>query len=211
MKNVDELIALKYADSTIPESWVFEGGSPDVRVPISFVVYLLKAGDRRILVDAGCETMPGFDMRGFISPVEALRKVGVAAEEITDLILTHAHHDHIEAVNRFPNAVVYIQQDELPKGSKYIPETQKVCTFENEMLVADAARAVCIGGHSTGSSVVECLLDGQPCVICGDECYSSQCFERMIPTGSSQCPEKSRAFLQTYAEGYRRFLCHDPI
>jgi len=211
MRNVDQLIPLKYADSDLPESWVFAGGNPEVKVPISFVIYLLKVGERRILVDAGCETMPGFDMRGFISPAEALARAGVEAHEITDVIITHAHSDHIQAVFRFPQAVVHIQQDEYEKGRKYIPEGMQVLIFEQETLVADAIRAVRIGGHSVGSCVAEFWIDGQPCVICGDECYSSACFDRMIPTGSTKNPEKSLAFLYAYKDGYRRFLCHDPI
>lgn len=211
MRNVDQIVPIKYADSDLPESWVFAGGNPDVKMPISFVIYLLKVGERRILVDAGCETMPGFDMRGFISPVEALARAGLDAGEITDVIITHAHNDHIQAVFRFPQAVVHIQQDEYEKGRKYIPEGMTVHTFEQETLVADAVRAVRIGAHSVGSCVVEFALDGQACVICGDECYSSACFERMIPTGSTKDPEQSLAFLHTYKDGYRRFLCHDPI
>lgn len=210
-RSVDRLVALKYADSVIGEDLVFRGGSKEREIPISFVIYLLQAGDRNILVDAGCEYMPGFVMRDFISPVEALAKAGLRPEEITDVIITHAHHDHMEALHRFPGAVVHIQQDECENGRRFIPEGMQVRTFEQSAVVADAAEAVRIAGHSIGSCVVEFEMDGEKCVICGDECYSSDCFTRNIPTGASCCPEKSQAFLDTYGKGYRRFLCHDPI
>ena len=57
-----KIITIKYAESTLPESAVFQGGRTEKRVPITFVIYLIVTKNRRILVDAGCDTMPGFEM-----------------------------------------------------------------------------------------------------------------------------------------------------
>lgn len=84
-----EIIPVDYAKSVLPESWVFLNGDKDVKVPILFRVYLLKTENRLILVDAGCETMSGFDMKDFIGPIKALENIGISPEEITDVILTH--------------------------------------------------------------------------------------------------------------------------
>ena len=81
-------------------------------------VYLIQTEGRAILVDAGCETMPDFDMKNFIGPVKALSNMGIRPEEITDLILTHAHHDHIECTKYFTKAAVYIQKERL-QHSRY--------------------------------------------------------------------------------------------
>lgn len=55
--------------------------------------------------------MPGFEMQNFKSPVLALEEKGVQAKDITDVILTHAHHDHIEAVRYFENALIHIERE----------------------------------------------------------------------------------------------------
>ena len=64
---------IKYAESVLPESMVFDGGSKDKNIPISFVVYLIKSSDKNILVDAGCDTLPSFDMKKIYSPAFIFR------------------------------------------------------------------------------------------------------------------------------------------
>lgn len=206
-----EIIPVDYAKSTLPESWVFLKGDKDVKVPIIFRVYLLKTEDRLILVDAGCVTMPDdFAMSDFIGPRKALAGIGISPEEITDVILTHHHHDHIECVKDYKNAVIYIQKDEYEKGKHYFGAEQTVLTFDEEMQICDGVKAIKIGGHSVGSSIVEIAGEDKPTIIAGDECYSRQCLIKKIPTGMSPNPEVSKAFVEKYgSDEYNVLLCHD--
>ena len=107
-----KIITLDYAKSKLPESMIFPFGEKSKSRDIAFKVFLIKENEKLILVDAGCETMPGFDMKDFIGPVTALKNIGISPKEITDVIITHAHHDHIECVKYFENAVIHIQKDE---------------------------------------------------------------------------------------------------
>ena len=205
-----EIIPIDYAKSTLPESWVFLKGDKDVKVPIVFRVFLLKTADRLILVDAGCVTMPGFDMVDFIGPIKALKNMGISVDDITDVILTHHHHDHIECVKEYKNAVVYIQKDEYEKGKQYIGTEQTVKTFDDEIQVCDGVKVIKIAGHSVGSSIVEIAGEDKPTIIAGDECYSRQCLIKKIPTGMSPNPEVSKAFVEKYgSDEYNVLLCHD--
>ncbi len=212
MSNIKGVYALKYGESTLPASWVFAGGDENVKIPISFIVYLIETDERKILVDAGCDTMPGFDMKHFVSPIKVIEAAGYSADGITDVILTHAHHDHIEAVKHFKNAVVHIQALEYEssqKKHKYIPEDFSVNMFDDEADV-DGVKVKRISGHSRGSCIVEFSCGGKRYVISGDECYSRRCLTEKIPTGSSFCPENSRAFVEKYgSEKYTVLLCHD--
>ena len=73
-------------------------------------------------------------------------------------------------------------------------------------------RILWIGGHSPGSCVVEILKDGQILVLCGDECYHPYNLQMKEPTASSCCPERSRAFVETYTKPpYVCLLCHEVI
>ena len=205
-----DIIPIDYGKSVLPESWVFENGAENKLRPIVFRVYLIKTENRLILADAGCETMPGFVMTDFIGPVKALRNIGVKADEITDLIITHAHHDHIECAKYFKNAIIYIQKDEYEAGKGYLPENLNILTFDEEMQICDGIKAVKIGGHSKGSSIVEITDSGKKYIIAGDECYKGDCLTKQIPTGSSYNPEKSRDFVKKYGNGeYTVLLCHD--
>lgn len=205
-----EIIPVEYGKSVLPESMIFENGAEDKIRPIVFIVYLIKTENRLILVDAGCETMPGFVMTDFIGTVKALESIGIKPEEITDLIITHAHHDHIECVKYFKNAVIYIQKDEYEAGKGYFTDEHNIRTFDGEMQVCGSIKAVKIGGHSKGSSIVEIVGGEKRYIIAGDECYMRECLTKQIPTGASCSPKKSREFIEKYGNGeYTVLLCHD--
>lgn len=206
-----EIIPIEYGRSVLPESMIFQNGAEDEFRPIVFVIYLIKAEHRLILVDAGCETMPGFDMQDFIGPVKALEKLNIKPEDITDVIITHAHHDHIECVSRFKNASIYIQRDEYEGGKNYFAEGMNIKLFNDEMQICSGVKAVKIGGHSKGSCIVEISDREKKYIIAGDECYLRECLEKHIPTGSSYCLQKSREFIEKYSneEKYTVLLCHD--
>lgn len=205
-----EIIPIEYGKSVLPESWIFKNGAENKVRPIVFMVYLIKTENRLILVDAGCETMPGFVMTDFIGTVSALKNIGIKPEEITDLIITHAHHDHIECVKYFKNAIIYIQKDEYEAGKSYFTDGLNIRTFDEEMQICDGVKAVKIGGHSKGSSIVEINEGEKRYIVAGDECYLVDCLTKQIPTGTSYAPEKSRDFIKKYGNGgYTVLLCHD--
>ena len=158
---IQEIIRIQYAESTLPESWIFNGGETEKKVPIIFSIFLICTEQKKILVDAGCETMPGFEMKNFKTPMIALKEKGIDITDITDVIITHAHHDHIECVKYFKNAVVHIQEEEYSNGRQYLSENPFVCTFRDETVIDDCLKIVKIGGHSRGSSVVECEKDNK--------------------------------------------------
>lgn len=207
--NLPEIITVEYARSVLRESMIFENGAQDAVRPIVFMVYLIKTEGRLILVDAGCVTMPDFEMEDFIGPVMALEKIGVKAEEITDLIITHAHHDHIECAKSFKNAKVCIQTDEYEAGKKYL-EGLDVTLFNDEYIITPLIRVIKIGGHSKGSCIVEIMRGKEKVIIAGDECYKRECLLEKIPTGLSYSKEKSRYFIEEYSKSeYTVLLCHD--
>lgn len=205
-----DIIPIDYGNSVLPESMIFENGAENKFRPIIFRIYLLKTENRFILVDAGCETMPGFDMREFIGPVNALNNIGISPEEITDVIITHAHHDHIECVKYFKNAAIYIQKDEYEAGKGYLADNLNIRTFDEEMQIYDGIKAVKIGGHSKGSSIVKITDADNKYIIAGDECYMRDCLTKQISTGASYNPERSRYFVKKYGNGeYTVLLCHN--
>ena len=201
---------LKYAQSTLPERMVFAGGDWEKRVPISFAIYCIQVGGRNILVDAGCDTMPGFEMEWISSPAAVLQAAGLTAAEITDVVLTHSHHDHIDGVKHFENAVIHITKTEYEKGKAYIPEGASVNAFETEYELAPGVRIVLWGGHATGSAIVELAVGEAIHVFAGDECYTNANITERIPTGACANPEKAMEFIQKYSQKpYIVHTCHD--
>lgn len=201
---------LKYAESALSESQVFLGGREDKAIPISFAIYLIKTKGKNILLDAGCTTMPGFEMQNFQSPAEVLAQMGISADEITDIVITHAHHDHIQAVACFPNAVIHIAKAEYEDGSRYIPENRRVITYEDAFCVADGVEILPAGGHNPGSLIGKIQADGIIHIFAGDECYTNANIEKRICTGSLCDIHKARTFVEKYSNPkYRVHTCHD--
>ncbi len=114
-----EVYALKYAvlkDPTPVSNWADHAPAED-SVPISFHFWLLKGSQgKKILVDAGCrmdlENAVDFGLTGFERPDSVLLRLGVAAGEITDIIISHPHWDHIDGLPLFPDAVVWMQKND---------------------------------------------------------------------------------------------------
>jgi len=121
MSNTWELFVIEYARSK-QQPWVdlisgmYDAGAVDL--PFSFV--LAMNGDRKVLIDTGFmqdENSSGFSLKfgipDWISPVRMLGEIGVNAEAITDVVITHAHFDHMGSIAEFPNANIFIQKSEL--------------------------------------------------------------------------------------------------
>ncbi len=205
-----EIIPIKYGKSVLSENMIFYDGLKQNLRPIVFMIYLIKTDNRTILVDAGCETMPGFEMQDFIGSINALKKFGVVAESVTDVIITHAHHDHIECVNYFKNATIHIEKCEYEDGKRFIPDGFQINVFSDCFTVAQNISVVKIGGHSVGSCVVEITMEDKIFVIAGDECYSRLCLTQQRHTGSFVNEEASKAFIQKYRDDkYQVLLCHE--
>jgi glyoxylase-like metal-dependent hydrolase (beta-lactamase superfamily II) len=84
--------------------------TPEGKIELAVGGFLIRGvGDRVVLVDNGIgETDPGSRFRGG-KLMESLASYGLKAEDITDMVFTHLHFDHIgwttrEGINQFPNA-----------------------------------------------------------------------------------------------------------
>ena len=206
-----KIIPIVYGKTTLPERMIFEGSTSELERPIVLRVYLIETEGRRILVDAGCDTMPGFVLTDFLGPVRALAEVGVAPSDITDVILTHHHHDHIDGIRHFTHARVYLCRDEYETASKHLSGIDDLVLFDERIEVCECVTAIRVGGHTRGSSIVSVIEDGREYIISGDECYMRECLEKKIPTGISVSPERSRAFIEEYSkEKYTVLVSHEP-
>lgn len=202
-----KIVALKYAESVYGERFIFRGGNRERLLPISFVIYLIQTDNKNILIDAGCEECSGFIMSICKKPTELLREYGLSPQDITDVVITHAHHDHIASVGDYTNAVIHIQREEYDFGKKYIPDNLQVSLFDDEEQLTDDVFVRKIGGHSIGSSIV--IADRY--VFCGDECYYEKNLTEKIMSGSIYCLENHRAFMKEYSKDrYTPLMFHDP-
>jgi glyoxylase-like metal-dependent hydrolase (beta-lactamase superfamily II) len=83
---------------------------------IPVMVWLLKGNNgRNVLVDSGFyrqKFVERWKVRDFRSPADAVAAAGVAPEQITDVVISHAHWDHVDGADLFPKATIWMQRDE---------------------------------------------------------------------------------------------------
>ena len=64
------------------------------------IVYLIQLPNQNILIDTSSKENSG-------ELISSLNKLNLKPEDINTIILTHAHYDHTENINLFPNAKIY--------------------------------------------------------------------------------------------------------
>jgi N-acyl homoserine lactone hydrolase len=84
-------------------------------------LWLLDDGQRRILIDAG--------QPAYIPLIHAgLGQLGMTSDDVTDVVVTHLHWDHVANFTMFANAVTWVGERELswaaaqPSGTEFISE-----------------------------------------------------------------------------------------
>jgi glyoxylase-like metal-dependent hydrolase (beta-lactamase superfamily II) len=109
--------AIRIADS--PGDSVGEmviGAPKDEKIDTMYAVWLIRGGGRNILFDSGFHRERWFKLwtiKDFLRPDEAVKLAGVKPEEITDIVVSHAHWDHMGGIDLFPKATVWIQKEEF--------------------------------------------------------------------------------------------------
>jgi glyoxylase-like metal-dependent hydrolase (beta-lactamase superfamily II) len=116
MTEIDyELFAIRYATRDARRAAHFIGGDPhDGPMPMDYFVWVAKGGGRTFVIDTGFNAeVSEKRQRTFLRcPVEALATLGIDANAVEDVILTHLHYDHVGNFDRFPKARFHLQERE---------------------------------------------------------------------------------------------------
>ena len=108
--------AIRYSTApNVPVDELVVGGPKDQKVDIAMVVWLIRGGGHTILFDTGFHRdthLKEFPMKDYLRPDEAVKLAGVQPSEVTDIVISHAHWDHMGGLDLFPKAQVWIQKDE---------------------------------------------------------------------------------------------------
>src|SRR2546423_327365 len=109
--------AIRYASSPgFPVSGLVMGAPENEKVDIAMVIWLIRGGGRNILFDSGFHReswFKAFKMIDFTRPDEAMKLAGIKPDEITDIVISHAHWDHMGGIDLFSKATVWIQKEEF--------------------------------------------------------------------------------------------------
>jgi glyoxylase-like metal-dependent hydrolase (beta-lactamase superfamily II) len=111
-----EVFALRYARRDARRSDHFVGGDPhDAPMHMDYFVWLVRNAERTIVVDTGftAEVAARRRREHLRTPKAALALLGVKAEEVREVVITHMHYDHVGTFFDFPRALFHLQDDEM--------------------------------------------------------------------------------------------------
>ncbi|MBO4573629.1 MAG: MBL fold metallo-hydrolase [Clostridia bacterium] len=161
----------------------------NVRYRGSLQNYLIDTGDEVILVDTGLpagtpeenpdENSLMYTGKDICTYMEAFAALGYKKEQVTKILLTHKHGDHSGELRSFPDAKIYVAEEEVSAmeleginnivpvkftdGAYYnFPESQKI---------ADGVYFIKAKGHTNGNSLVIAEDGGLFYMLQGDITY----------------------------------------
>ena len=162
---------------------------PKVRYRGSLQNYLIDTGDEVILVDTGLpagtpeevpdETSILYTGKDICSYMEAFAALGYKPEQVTKILLTHKHSDHSGELRSFPNAQIFVNEDELSAPElQGIPNLVPVSftdgayyNFPASQKIREGITFIKAKGHTNGNSIVIAENDGLFYMIHGDITY----------------------------------------
>jgi glyoxylase-like metal-dependent hydrolase (beta-lactamase superfamily II) len=111
-----EIYAIRYATREARRAEHFIGGDPhDAPMPMDYFTWVIRSPARIVAVDTGfTEAMAARRKRRFLRcPAETMARLGIAADTVSDVVLTHLHYDHVGNFHKFPNARFHLQEREM--------------------------------------------------------------------------------------------------
>jgi glyoxylase-like metal-dependent hydrolase (beta-lactamase superfamily II) len=111
-----EVYAVEYAVlPQFPVSALVSGADKERKLDIAMLVWVVRGGGHVVLFDSGFyrqKFLQEWKPRNFVSPAQAVRRLGIEPADVTEVIISHAHWDHVDGADLFPRATVFIQKDE---------------------------------------------------------------------------------------------------
>jgi len=162
---------------------------PSVRYRGSLQNYLIDTGDEVILVDTGLpagtpeevpdETSVAFTGKDICSYMEAFAALGYKPEQVTKILLTHKHADHSGELRSFPNAQIFVNEEELSADElqgidNIVPVKFTDGAYHNFpecQKIRDGIYFIKAKGHTYGNSIIVVEKDGLFYMIHGDITY----------------------------------------
>ncbi len=226
-------------------SRAYDSGDEQNRIPMSARALLIVTPERRILVDTG--NGHKYDAKfASIYKIDnsqhtlaaSLRVHGLAAADITDVILTHLHFDHaggataerngrLEAT--FSNARYFVQREQLDWArhatlkdrASFVPDNYEPLVAAGLLETLDGAgelfegiEVIPVHGHTRALQMVKVRADDATLLFCSDLCPTSAHLRVPFVMGYDNYPltsieEKERFWPQAYEEQWMICFQHD--
>jgi glyoxylase-like metal-dependent hydrolase (beta-lactamase superfamily II) len=232
--------AIHYATlADFPVASLVAGADRARRADIAMMLWLIRSRDGRIvLFDSGFygdQYLKQWNPQQFVRPDEAIARMGVKAEEVSDVVISHVHWDHLDGAGLFPRARVWIQRAEVEhyvdadgrpldrgidaRGAALVAKLRR----EGRLKLADGDGAEIIPGiiahtggrHTYASQYVSVRTPSGTVVLASDNLYLYENHDRGVPiaqTFDAAANRQSQRRMRELATDPRWIVPgHDPL
>ena len=226
-----EIKAIKFRDdgfATQPFAFGGEEGTEkfdkNIKYRSGLTNYLIDTGSEVILVDTGLpygtpEETPDentmiYTGKDIASYMDAFKELGYKPEDVTKILLTHKHSDHSGELNSFPNAKIYVNEEELDaeelKGVNNIVPVKftdgAYYNFPESQKISDGIYYIKAKGHTKGNSIIIVENDGLFYMMHGDITYTDEAlYENKLSVVYDDLEEARKAL-----DRVREFISNHP-
>lgn len=173
-------------------------GEPDGPIGMDYFFWVVRNSFRTIVVDTGFSAAGGARRKRttLIEPAAAFDALGVDRAAGPTVVVTHAHYDHIGNLDLFPASPLIVARAEYafwtgPLAGRTLLHhsveddeiglLKRARLFEDEIEVAPGVRAIRIGGHTPGQSIVTVKTGEGLVVLASDAVHYYEEYERSMP------------------------------
>jgi glyoxylase-like metal-dependent hydrolase (beta-lactamase superfamily II) len=155
---------------------------PDGQMEMAVGSFLVETGDRTMLIDAGMGPNPPLPCIGGLL-LQRLAALGVQPSDVTDVVFTHLHFDHIgwaatEGTPVFPNASYRCDERDWVHFTRTAPEDKltdklapistRVATWDHDGSLAQGVDTRHAPGHTPGSTIIVLSSGRDRAMLLGD-------------------------------------------
>lgn len=205
-----EVVAVRYGTLTALKSelvYRYESyGEADAEVEMAYYFWLLRRPGATVLVDTGFDPAVGARRGRSCTwpPLDALRTLGVAPDDVDTVVVTHFHYDHIGNLDAFPRAQIvapreeldfwtgpiadrvqfaaHVEPGEVGRVERWAAEGRVRLTDGTEEIL-EGVTAISVGGHSPGQQVTTVVGEGGLVALASDAVHFYEELELERPFG----------------------------
>lgn len=203
-----EVIIVRYGTRLTRRSDAFLNyhfyGLPDGDITVDYFFWIVRNRDRTIVVDTGFSP-DGGRKRGrtmLLHPLAAMRALGIDPASGPDVIVTHAHYDHIGNISELSSSRLLISRREYEFWTSEMACRRQFAHFSerseiDELVTAESAGRLCfvgdghrpapgitvmeLGGHTPGQLALSVATPDGPVLLASDAVHFYEELEADMP------------------------------